>query len=234
MRMILAVTALALGMTGAVCAQDGPPAIEIGGEGMTTAAPDMATLRTGVVGEGEDAAAAIEALNAGLDPVLDALEAAGVAAADIQTGTLQLNPVYADRGSEPRDPGQPPQIVGYRAESLLSVRARDLEGLGGLIDQMVDAGANRLDGIGFRLAEPQAAEDAALAAAVADAMRRASVIADAAGQSLGPILEIVEAGGGGGQPMMMRMAAEADAVAIAPGELEIRQSVRLKVALASE
>ena len=233
MRSLVAIAVLAVGLAGTARAQDEPAALVVNGQGVSTAAPDMATLRTGVLGEGESAGDAIDALSAGLDPVMAALAEAGIAPVDIQTGSLQLSPVYDDSEVEPRGPGTPPRIVGYRAESLLSVRVRDLDALSGVIDRVVTEGANRLDGIGFGLADPVAAEDAALAAAVEDAMRRAAVMAAAAGRRLGPILEVTETGGGG-QPTMMRAAMESDAVAIAPGELEIQQQVRLRIALAED
>ena len=117
----------------------------------------------------------------------------------------------------------------------MTVRVRDVSRVGALVDDAVSNGANRLEGVSFGRTEPQAAEDVALSAAVADAMRRAGVIANAAGRTLGEILEITESGTGGGQPVMMRMAAdESGGLAVAPGEVETRQGVRLRIALQPE
>lgn len=228
----LAVAVVSGPATGQTGAPDTGPRLDVQGTAQVRAAPDMATLRLGVAETADSAGAAIEALAAGLSPVREALIETGVAEADIQTGTLRLAPVHA----EPR-PGAAPHgterdILGYRAESLLSVRVRALDELGALLDRVLGVGANRLDGVAFGLGDPSAAQDAALAAAVADAMRRAEVIAEAAGLTLGPVRRISQAGRGAG-PIMARMEMASD-MPVAPGEVEIGESVTVSFDLIAE
>ncbi len=199
--------------------------VVVTGQGQVTRAPDRADLRLGVIAEAEDPEAAAAALAARIEPVIAALRDAGIAQEDIQTGTLGLAPVYADR---PEGPSSRREILGYRAESLLSVGIDEIDGIGRVVGAAIAAGANRLDGIGFSLGDPQQAEDEALRRAVADAARKAALVADAAGRSLGPVLQVVEEGGRGPAPMMMRMEAAASSadIAVAPGEIEVTASVR--------
>ncbi len=195
---------------------DAEPQVTVAGEGQVAAAPDLATVRLGVVAEAGAAAAATEALSADLGPVIDALVAEGVAPADIETGTLVLSPVYA----EPAPDGRAPEIGSYRAESLVSVELRRTADLGRILATAVEAGANRIDGVSFALSDPDAVADAALADAMADAMRKAGVIAEAAGMGLGPVRSIAETGGGGPGPIMMEARAAMADVPIAPGRIE--------------
>jgi uncharacterized protein len=229
-------TMLMLAVASPAAAQEEPapsaPHLAVSGEGRVAQAPDLAHLRIGVVAEADGPEAAAEALAARIAPVVDALLAADVAAADIQTGTLDLRPVHADA---PAGPQAGPEITGYRAESLLSLEIRRLDAVGRIVGAAIAAGANRLDGIAFALSDPQAARDAALARAVADATRKAALVADAAGRGLGPVLSVIEAGGGTPLPMMMmQMEARASGadIAVARGEIEVTAAVRMIFGLA--
>ncbi|WP_185962151.1 SIMPL domain-containing protein [Palleronia caenipelagi] len=235
-RQIILALAVALGMTGgaamAEMQQDGG-VLEVSGSGSFRVVPDIATARLGVVAEADSPGQATGALGVNLDAVLGQLVEAGVPPKDIQTGTLTLSPVY-----EQIDPVGPQRrqrnLVGYTASSILSVRLSNIDGLSEVLDRVISAGANRFEGLSFGLADDTAAQDAALAAAVADALRRAAIMADAAGMGLGPILSVTEERGGGvPRPYLARaeMAMSDAPVPVAPGEVEISQSVMLKAAL---
>ncbi len=227
MRALTIAAALVAALPVLAQAQEDPGTLAVTGEGRVAVEPDMARIRLGVGAEAEEAGAAAAALAEALRPVLDGLTGAGIAPADIQTGSLQLGPVYAEAESRP---GAPPEIAGYRAESLLTVTVRDIGAIGEILDAAVGDGANRLDGIAFTLSEPQATEDAALAAAVADALRKAQIASTAAGRTLGPILEIVEAQDSGPGPEMMRMSAASD-MPVALGTVEATARVTVTYAL---
>jgi hypothetical protein len=110
---------------------------------------------------------------------------------------------------------------------MLTVRIAALETAGSVLDAAVTDGANTLNGLTFGLANPRPIEDDARKAAVADALARAQVLAQAAGESLGPILSITE-GGGGRQPMPMLYKAAADsAVPLAAGEVGVSAEVTI-------
>ena len=88
-------------------------------------------------------------------------------------------------------------MVAYQADNTVTVRVREIAQLGGTIDALAGAGANRLYGIGFEVSEPRAALDAARREAVADARAKAELFAEAAGVTLGPVISIREGGMGG-------------------------------------
>lgn len=200
--------------------------LSVSGEGRVATAPDMATISVGVESRGAGAAEALAANSADLAAVLDLLGAAGIEGRDIQTSGLNLGPVYAPRDSS----GGEMTVAGYQVSNVVTVRVRDLASLGTLLDLIVGGGANQLNGIQFGIAEPGPLEDRARAAAVAEAMRKAALLADAAGMRLGSIRSLSEGGGyGGPQPMFARDAVSA--VPVAGGEVAVSASVTISFEL---
>jgi uncharacterized protein len=129
-----------------------PATITVTGEGVVTAAPDLATVSLGVTTQGETAAAAMAANTEALTAVLERVKAAGIEDRDIQTSTLNLNPNWSNS-----DGSSMPVIQGYVASNILSIRVRDMAKLGGVLDAAITDGANTLNGINFGLAEPDPA-----------------------------------------------------------------------------
>ncbi|MCX7644870.1 MAG: SIMPL domain-containing protein [Rhodobacteraceae bacterium] len=194
------------------------------GEGRSAAAPDMATITLGVVAEADTARAAMDEASASVAALLAALTAAGIEGRDVQTSALTLNPLWTTYSPTPSKP----EITGFTASNTVTVRVRALDGLGEVLDRVLDTGANSFNGLQFGLQDPQPAEDAARAAAVADARRKAELVAGAAGVRLGPIVSITEAGGMvPPQPMMRMDAAMGESVPVAAGELEIVKQVTI-------
>jgi uncharacterized protein len=196
----------------------------VSGVGEVAAAPDMATISLGVTTEGMEAAEAMRRNSEAMTAVLAAVAAAGVAARDVQTSSLSLSP----RWEPPRPNESEPRVSGFVATNMVTVAVRDLAALGGVLDAVLGEGANTLHGLSFGVADDTAVKDAARRAAVADATRKARVLAEAAGVTLGPVAEIVEGGGFGGPLARARMdMAMAEAVPVAPGELSLQATVTI-------
>lgn len=194
-----------------------PPSIRVTGTGEAIAAPDTAQLSAGVTSEAATAADAVRANGAAMARVLGALETAGIPKQQVQTSGFSVFPVFADR----TDPRARPQIVGYRVSNQVSVRVAGVEKVGGVLDQLVAAGANEVGGVSFSVGEPAPLLDEARRRALADARRTAEVYAAAAGVRLGRLLSIEEAGPGGPSPMPRARMEAAAAVPIAPGQVEL-------------
>jgi len=219
----LAALLLAISLAGAALAAD-PARITVTGEGRVDAAPDMATITLGVTSQGTTAATAMAANSAQLAQVLANLKAAGIADRDLQTTGLALNPNW-----QSDDNGSNPQIVGYVASNLLTVRVRALAGLGAALDAAVKDGANTVDGLSFGLADPEPVLDEARRRAVTDATRRALLLTEAAGVSLGAVVAINEGGGSFAPAPMFGKAVgmTAEAVPLASGEVSLSASVTM-------
>ena len=170
--------------------------------------------------------------------VIAALKRAGIADRDIQTSNLSLNPVYAQQRPRPDGTMEPeqPLIIGYQVSNTVSVRQRKLGEFGQVIDTLVSAGANQVNGPSFQIDNPDEALDEARTEAVAKARSRASLYARAAGLKVLRILSISESGGYAPQPMMMNtraMASDAGgAPPVAAGEVSLNTSVTVQFELA--
>ncbi len=211
----------------AVLAEETPRQIVVTATGTVEAAPDMATVTLGVSRDARTASQAMSEVSEATSAVLASITESGIESRDVQTSSLNLNPVW-DRGNE-----RPPQVRGYVASTTLSVRVRDLDDLGGLLDQLIGDGANTLNGLTFGIADADPLEEAARADAVRQARGKAETLADAAGVELGPVHTISEGGGGGAPAPIMRGAMlESAAVPVAAGELSVRVSVTVVFAIA--
>ena len=205
-----------------------PRLLSLTGEGEVAATPDMAVLSLGVVSEDRTARQALLANTRAMTALVEAMKTAGVAPRDLQTAGFNVNPKYS-RPPRPRqnEPPQAPEIIGYSVRNTLTIRIRDLGSAGEILDQAVSLGSNAISGLTFTVAEPKPLQNAARKAAVADALEKAKLYAEAAGVSLGAIQTISEAGGiRPPQPRAMMARAEA-AVPIEAGELTYRAQVNV-------
>lgn len=195
--------------------------ITVSASGYADAEPDRATISAGVAAEAETAAAALSANTELMQKVIAGLKESGIDAKDIQTRNFNVEPRYTN----PRD--GTPTIDGYRVSNQVTLVVRDLKALGGLLDKLVSLGANQVNGLAFEVSKAETLKDEARKEAVANARRRAELLAAAAGADLGEVVTITEeVSYGGPRPMAMR-AARADAVPIEAGTetLEARVTV---------
>jgi uncharacterized protein YggE len=215
--------AAALAILPAAAQEPGPPArtVSVTGAAEVEAVPDLATVSAGVDTQAETAAAALAANSAAMTAVFAALEASGIERRDMQTSNLSLGAIW-----EPyRDGEQPPRVIGYQASNMATVRVRDITKVGAVIDAVATAGANRLNGVAFEVADPRAAIDRAREQAVEDARARAELYARAAGVTLGPVLTISEPIAPS-QPFFARAADSMEAAPpIAEGTVALRAEV---------
>lgn len=205
-----------------------PRHITVTGSGEVQVIPDVATIRAGVETRSETALDALTSNAAEMQAVFDALAAQGIEATDIQTSQLNLNQIYDTR---PTETGEPPAVLGYQASNVVTVRVHDLGQLGTIIDALGTAGANRLDGITFGIAEPRPHLDDARRAAVADARSKAELLVEAAGVTLGSVMSIDETGGRGGPVPMQARAEMAFDMPIAEGSLALTATVEIVYAV---
>ena len=166
------------------------PKIVVVGEGESSIAPDLALLSLTVMREARTAREALDASSAAMKQVVAAVKETGVEARDIQTGGLQISPRYTYTNKP--DGSQEAQLVGYQASNTLSVRVRDLQKAGEMIDKAVSLGVNQSSGISFANDDPSKALTESRKKAVADAVARARTLSEAAGVQLGRVLEISE------------------------------------------
>ena len=202
------------------------------GHGEVKAKPDMAMVELGTLSQATTAKAALDANTAKVTALIAMLKASGLEDKDIQTSNFSVGPRY-DNGSIS---GRAPKIVGYDVTNSVTATIHKLDSLGGVLDKAVEAGSNQINNIAFGVNEPQALQDEARKSAVADALRRAKLLTEAAGTKLGAIASITE--GATYMPVPMReRGMQMDAVAskmsapapvpVAQGEMSISADVNM-------
>lgn len=204
-----------------------PRIVSVAGLGEVKARPDMATISTGVVSEAVSAKDALAKNNAAMAAVIAALKNAGIGEDDIQTSGFSVSPKYP-----PYQPNQTTQrIVGYTVSNQVTANVKNLKNLGAILDTLVQSGSNQISGITFGIDEPKKALDEARKKAVADARAKAELYAEAAGVSLGRVVQISEQTAITPPVPMMRMAVEAAAtdaaVPIAAGQQTVSATVSI-------
>lgn len=239
--------ALAL-LTGAAAAraqerESGMTGIVVQGTGEVRVKPDVANIQLGVQTSGRDSTAAAQENARKTEQVIAAVRAAGVAEKDIQTANYSIYPQYDNRPPRPLPGGQEtpqtPQIIGYQVNNSVNVTVRRIGDVGKVIDAGIKAGANVAGGISFSLDDPTSAKEEAMKKAVADAMRKAKVIADAAGVGSTRLVAITEGSVNYPRPMydmaMTRgaMAAEAS-TPVSPGEQTITVTVTARYSMSGQ
>ncbi len=201
--------------------------ITVSGTGTALAAPDMATITLGVTNQDAQASVAMRATSDAVTQILARLDEMGLEARDVQTRDLSLSPVWSGRNSSGTEP---PRITGFTASNRVSVRVRDLDKLGQIMDAVIQDGANDFGGLSFGVQEPKPLQADARAKAVADATEKAQQLAQAAGITLGPVVSINDQGGGVRPMAQMREMAMADGggVPVAGGEISVSVNISME------
>lgn len=228
MKTLLSAIVLLVGLSTSVFAEE--RTITVNGQGTVETAPDMATVTLGVTRTAPEAGEALDATSEAVAEVIARLEDLNIAPQDMQTSGLNLQPIWS---REVTNGTQSREITGFSASNQLTVRVRELNDLGVLLDAVVQEGANTFAGLRFSLQDPASALADARAAAVRDAMMKAGQIADAAEVTLGPVLSITE-NGGMPRPVNMEMstARMSDSVPVVAGEVSLSVSVSMRFAIA--
>ena len=166
--------------------------VSVNGTGTVFLTPDLATVRIGVQTRGDQADDAVSENNEIVQAVRDALAEYAIADEDIQTSNFSVYPQtnYDDKGEI--------TAITYVVNNQVSVTVRDIDDLGGVLNEVVKAGANSLYGIEFGVADREEALNTAMELAVENAQARADILAVAAGAKLGEAQTISTYSGGGG------------------------------------
>ena len=202
-----------------------PPFISASAVGDARVVPDRAMITIAVESQAPSAAKAGADNAARQTKVIEAVKAAGVAAAQIRTSGYNVFPEYA------QGDGRAPRITGYRANNSVQVEVRDIASVGKIIDAALAAGANNIGAVSLFASNTDAARKEALQKAVAKARSEAEAVAAAAGGSLGALLELSVEPYGMPQPLMrqaMGNLAMADATPVETGELVVNAMVRAR------
>ena len=193
--------------------------ITVTGNGTVTGTPNQLSLSVGVQVNGASVASALQQANQAVRRVTAALRARGVAAADIQTSGLFIQPNYESGSQTPS---------GYGVSESLTATLTRIAAAGGQITAAVHAGGNAttVDGVSLNLTDDSGLLATARDRAVADARVKASQYAHALGRPLGPVISVTDQSSASSPvPMFASGSAAKAAVPISPGSQQLSVSV---------
>lgn len=198
--------------------------ITVTGTGQATAPADLLRLTLSVGHDAADVAAAVAQVADRTDAVKAALQAQGVAPAEIETSSVNVYPQYADGMS----------VAGYRASHSMTVTTKDLTGFGRLLNAAVDAAGNNLglDHLQFDVGDKKPLLDQARELAFTQARQKVAQLASLAGQTVGSIAAVAESYGHA--PIRMEAASKAmggaydSQISVTPGEQTIEVSLDVR------
>ena len=152
------------------------------GAASVKATPDLMRARFRVVRLEPTAAQSFATASDAVRSVRQTLRQHGVPDSSIQKSQLDLKSSWTF-GSDRR-------FLGYECQAAFVVETRDLDGVQQLLVDLVEAGANEIEGVDFDVVGKADLRAEARRQAVATARRKAELYAEAAGVRLGPVLHI--------------------------------------------
>ena len=155
--------------------------ISVTGQGEVTASPDLAVLAVAVETVAPKAGDAVNENATRSAKVASALKSLIGKDDKVATTRYSLEPRY--EAVKPGESGEP-RITGYVARNEVQVETHGIDAVGGLIDAAIKAGANRVSGLQFTLANRNEQLRTALEKAGAEARAQAESVASALGVKL--------------------------------------------------
>jgi uncharacterized protein YggE len=205
--------------------------ITVSGTGKASVTPDRFTFTAGVQTMAPTVEQAVNENNTKTAAVIAALKKAGATDREIRTSNFNIWPQQDYRE------GSTPRILGYQVSNSITVTRDKIADAGRLLQVAVTAGLNQASGLSLEVSNPAAGRDRGLKNAFDDARAKATLLAQAAGRTLGAALAISE---GAGVPVMpypqgriasaMKAEAMSD-VPVAAGDQEMSYTVTVVFAL---
>ncbi len=205
------------------------PSIQTRGEAVISVPPDRAFVTLAIEARDLQPNAAQEAVAKASRTAMQALAGARLGEDALQTLSYSLQEEY-DWQDRKRT------LRGYVARNTIEVRIDEVARVGEVLGLAVGTGVTSVSGLRFDTSKRAELEQEALSQAVARARAYATAAAAGAGVGLGAVLEIQQEGGGSPAPRIAyarSMAAEAKAGSppIESGDIEIRASARMRIAI---
>jgi uncharacterized protein len=184
---LLAVPFLAAPAAAEVQVASTGPVVELTVNENVEAEPDIVTVSAGVTTQARTAVEAMRSNAQAMTAVIDRIKALGVAERDIQTTGISLGAMYDYNQQTQRQ-----VFRGYQAANRVSVKLRQIDRTGEVLDALVAAGSTDLGGPDWSIDDPTPARAQARRQAMETARAQALEYARAAGYSDIRLLEVSE------------------------------------------
>ncbi len=121
---------------------DAPWGVSAFGASSVDAAPDLARLRVTIRQTREKPGEAFEVTRSGVNQIREVLRGHGVPDAAVSTSRLNLKSSWNNYGNERK-------FLGYECTASFVIELRELDTLKTVLVNVVEAGANQVDGVEF-------------------------------------------------------------------------------------
>jgi uncharacterized protein len=165
--------------------------VSFSGEGKVVAKPDIAKVNLSIVTDALTSKAAQDDNSKKSKAVTDYLKKQDINDKDIKTTGYNIYPQY----KYPQYGGQP-TITGYQVNQSMEIKIRDLDRVSDILDGVVAAETNQVNGLSFEIDNPEALKTDARKKAIDDAESKAEELEDQLGVDLGKIVNFSEGIGG--------------------------------------
>jgi len=198
--------------------------ISVTGIGEVDVVPDLAILNLGVLVQMDSLSQAQAQASASMNSIMSALAGYSIAESDIQTAAYSIEPLWNWKDGEYI-------FSGYKVVNNISIKLRNMDKIGEVIDASVAAGGEyvMVSGISFTVDDPKSYYAQARTAAMADAKEKATQLAKSAGVKVGVPISIIESNYYEARESNTFLVGTADgaSTSISPGELTITISVNV-------
>ena len=168
---------------------EGNSTISVSGTGIIKTEPNQAKVYLGVETQSRNVTEALEENSLKMQSIIKAIKKLGIPKDSIETTYFSVYPIrdYEKSGED---------IIGYRASNEITVELHDLDKIGAVIEEAMNAGANKVRRIEFGLTEDKKREvkNEALKEACKDARTKADTIASGLGLKITRIATARESG----------------------------------------
>lgn len=172
--------------------------ISVEGKGEVFAIPDIATVTYSVTESAKTVDEAQKTATAKINDSIDFLKKSGIVEKDIKTVSYNSYPKYDSEIFPPcysgNCPARNPKIIGYEVSQTISVKIRNTDDAGKIIDGLGKAGVSNISGPDFTIEDEDALKAEARQKAIEDAKAKAKNLSQDLGVKFLRIIGFSESG----------------------------------------
>lgn len=202
--------------------------ITVNSSEQVTVVPDIAQVIYSVRSQAKDAAGCQQKNAEAVNQVIEQLKSLNIAETSIQTTDYYINPIYNYSNGNST-------ITGYEAITTLTVSDLPIDGLSEILTASVSSGVNTIQSVTYQASSYDESYQQALKDAMASALEKAAILAEAAGGQVGSVLRIEETshysatrytnGTATNEAAFKKQATMEDTAQIMPGEIGVEASI---------
>ena len=168
---------------GSLHAQQTENIIVVQGVGVVTITNAEGRINASVSTQNQDAEVALSSNSAIVSNIVNELSGVGISPEDISTNRFDFYPDYRWNDGHYI-------FEGYVVTNGISIKVREVAAMGAILNLLVDAGASRINSVGFGSSNLGEVRKQALEKATEDALVKATILANANGVNLGKVVQV--------------------------------------------